>query len=301
MKILVTGCAGMLGSSVYPKLIKKGHFVKATDINLTDSWLEFLDVRDKDKISEYTKNLGLDMIMHLAAETNLETCELNKDQAHLTNAVGTENIALTCKKLDIPMVYVSTAGVFDGTKEGLYNESDKPNPINVYGETKFQGEQIVQNILRKYFIARAGWMIGGGEKDKKFIMKIIKQLDEGKKELFVVDDKYGTPTYTEDFSECLSNLMLTDYYGLYHMVCKGAGTRYDVASELIKYLGRTDVKLTRVDSDYFKEEFFVPRPRSEMMENLMLEEKCLNTMRDWKEALHEYLDLHFSSKKIKVK
>lgn len=296
MRLLITGAGGMLGSSLYPALLREGHTVLATDI--VDPSLQVLDVREYQHVLDTARTFKPDMIFHLSAMTDLEDCERDPDQAYLTNTLGTQNVVIVCQQMNIPMVYISTAGVFDGEKEGFYHEFDEAKPINVYGKTKFEGEKIVEKLLSKYFIVRAGWMIGGGKKDKKFIMKIIKQLDEGKKELHVVDDKFGTPTYTEDFSSCLSKLILTPYYGLYHMVCTGSGTRYDVAEELLKFLGRTDVKLVKVSSDFFKEQYFANRPRSEMMRNMMLDLRNMNTMREWREALHHYLNAHFSDRKV---
>ncbi len=298
MKILATGASGMLGSSLCPIIQKQGHNVLATDINISDAHTEFLDVREYDQLERMIKKFDPDFIMHLAAETDLEKCELTPDEAYLTNTIGTHNIALLCNKKDICMAYISTAGVFDGSKEGFYDEYDQPNPINIYGKTKFEGEKLVEKFLAKYFIVRAGWMIGGAEKDKKFVMKIIKQLDEGKIEINAVDDKYGTPTYTYDFAKCISNLINTKFFGLYHMVCEGgSGTRYDVAQEILKFLGRKDVKLNRVNSDYFKETYFAPRPKSEMLKNYNLQLRGLNSMRNWKSALCEYLNNYFRDRK----
>lgn len=292
MRILVTGAAGMLGSALCPTFKKNKHQVLATDINL-EKGVKFLDVKDITQVENFAKVFKPEVIMHLAAETDLEKCELDRNHAYLTNTVGTQNVALICRKYNLLMVYIGTAGIFDGKKKGYYNEFDKPNPINIYGKTKWEGEKIVEKLLGRYFIVRAGWMIGGGKKDKKFTSKIIEQLDEGKETLYVVKDKWGTPTYTEDFSNCLSRLVLTPFYGLYHMVCRGKGTRFDVATEIVKILGRNDVKISPVGSNHFAKTYFAPRPRSEMLENFMLELRGLNTMRLWQDSLKDYLTEYF--------
>ena len=137
-------------------------------------------------------------------------------------------------------------------------------------------------------------MGGGAAKEKKFIYKILQQIDDGRKEIFAVDDRWGTPTYTYDFARNLLLLLETKKYGLYHMVCEGAGTRYDVAKEILKICGRSDIKLTAVNSDFFKTEYFAPRPYSEMMTNENLASLGINNMRAWKEALSDYINDHFS-------
>ncbi len=227
--------------------------------------------------------------MHLAAETDVDKCELEPDQAYLTNTIGTQNVALSCQKRDIIMVYVSTIGVFDGNKPEPYTEFDEPNPINVYGKSKLWGERIVQSFLKKYYIVRAGWMMGGGpRKDKKFVAKIIKQILEGKKELMVVNDKFGSLTYTVDFSKCLTNLIETGCYGLYHCTNKGWASRYEVAKKIVEYMGLNDVKIIAVSSAHFP--LPAPRARSEACYNYKLELMRMDKMRPWEEALRDYIE-----------
>lgn len=293
MKILVTGAAGMLGDSLVPTLEEENHKVYPTDINITDPKIKYLDVREIDKISKSVSTIKPDMIIHLAAETDLEKCEENQDEAYRVNSIGAQNVAIICQEKKIPLVYVSTAGVFDGRKETPYTEFDKPNPINVYGQSKLEGERFVKALLDKYFIVRAGWMIGGGQKDKKFVRKIISQIEKGKKEIHAVIDKHGTPTYAPAFSKVLVKLIRTNFYGLYHLVCKGNATRFDVASKIIEFLGINDVKLTPVKSDFFSREYPTPRPDSEEMLNYMLELRGMNTMPTWDEGLRQYLDKYF--------
>ena len=134
-------------------------------------------------------------------------------------------------------------------------------------------------------------MGGGLKKDKKFINKIYKQIKSGKKELFVVDDKLGTPTYTHNFAEGILKMIKTPYYGLYNQVCKGSCSRLDVAKEFVRLLGVSDeIKVTTVSSDYWKKEYFAPRPASEKLVNLKLLSRNQNHMRDWKECLAEYAE-----------
>lgn len=287
-KVMIMGCGGMLGRAVYNRFSKECT-VLATDIDLNESWLRYCDVRNLHSALELALEFKPDLIINLAALTDLEYCEKNEEDSWLTNGLGQENICLIAKRLNIPTVYISTAGIFDGGKE-YYHDFDTPNPLGLYGKSKYYGEIITQNLLDKYFIFRAGWMMGGGpKKDKKFINKIYKQIQSGVKELFVVDDKLGTPTYTVDFADSIFRIVRTDFYGLYNMVCEGSGSRYDVALEFLKCLNLEDkVKINIVKSDYFRKEYFAPRPLSEKLINLKLRKRDILFMRDWRECLAEY-------------
>ena len=286
-KILILGCGGMLGQAVYNTL-KANNTVLATDIDLNEEWLEYLDIRDVDAIFNACSKFSPDIIINLAAYTDLEYCENNIEDSYLTNGLGQENVCLVANKYDIPVVYISTAGIFEGSQE-YYNDFEMPNPLSVYGKSKYYGELHTIKTLKKYFIFRAGWMMGGLQKDKKFIKKVYDQFQQGKKELFIVDDKLGTPTYTWDFARSMGKIIATEYYGLYNMVCEGSGSRFDVASEFIKNLNLSDsVKITIVPSDYFKKEYYAPRPASEKLINLKLKARNIMYMRDWRVCLKEY-------------
>ncbi len=285
MRSLITGAGGMLGSALCPVLSSNGYEVLPTDINTTNSKAELLDVRDFKNVKITIDKKKPDIIFHLAAETDVDKCETEIDHAYMTNTIGTENIALICQEYDIPMVYISTCGVFDGKKKGAYNEFDKPNPISVYAKSKFEGENIVRNLLRRYFIFRAGWMIGGGKKDKKFVAK-IGELTKTKKTLTVVNDKKGCPTFTKDFSEAILKIIDLGRYGLYHVTNKGSASRYDIACKIVEYLGRNDIIVKPISSAAFP--LPAPRPDSEVVDNYKLELLKIK-MRTWEEALKDYL------------
>jgi len=278
-----------LGEAVYA-VFSQLCSVMATDIDVNAEWLSYLDVRDYHALEKAILSFKATTIFHLAALTDLEYCEANPSEAYGTNACGTENVGLLCKKYNILMVYISTAGIFDGNQD-VYNDYDLPHPINNYGKSKFAGEMFVRSYLERYFIFRPGWMMGGGpEKDKKFVKKILDQINTGKNEIFAVRDKFGTPTYTYDFAKNMLEVINSGFYGLYNMVCSGDGSRYDVAEEMLKTLNlENTIKLSEVASDYFKKEYFVPRPRSEKLLNLELTLRGLNKMRDWRICLREYL------------
>jgi len=290
-KVLITGCGGMLGKSVYAAAIGKygAENVVATDIDLNESWLSNLDVRDIKSCETRFNEVNPALVIHLAALTDLEYCETNQEDAWATNSLGTENIALLARKYGALMVYVSTAGIFGGEK-AEYTDFDTPNPLSYYAKSKYHGEQFVERFIPEYYIFRAGWMMGGGVlKDKKFINKIYKQIKNGATELFVVDDKLGTPTYTNDFASSMMKVIDTGYHGLYNQVCRGSCSRHDVAQAFVDALGFSDsITVTKVSSDHFKSEYFAPRPVSEKLVNMKLEKRGINFMRDWRECLVEY-------------
>jgi len=288
-KILATGCGGMLGEAVYEVFSKVCH-VRATDIDVNAPWLSYLDVRDHESLKHEAEDFKPDYIFHLASLTDLEYCEKNKEETYRTIVSGTENIVTICKRYKITMVHISTAGIFDGQQDS-YNDYDIPNPLNCYGKAKYAGEMIVNSYLSKYFVFRPGWMMGSGpQKDKKFVKKIIDQINSGKRELFVVRDKLGTPTYTFDFARNMLEVINREFYGLFNMVCTGEGSRYDVAEEILQCLNlKNSIKLNEVNSDFFETEYFAQRPYSEKLINLKLNLRGLNRMRHWKICLKEYL------------
>ncbi len=293
--MLVTGAAGMLGTSLVPELVRNDHTVLATDIRHLGPKMKRLDVRDEEFFLQVGRRFRPHLVMHLAAETDLEVCETKADFAFEENYVGTQNAVRVCRELGLPLVYISTAGVFNGKKRLPYTEFDAPDPINVYGASKYQGEQIIRETLPNHFIIRAGWMIGGGDRDKKFVSKVLKQLDRGSKTVFAVRDKLGTPTYAPAFSRVLRRIVDSGQHGTYHLACKGKASRYDVAKRILEILGRKDVKLKAVPSSYFEKEYFAPRPRSEEMRNYVLDLRGMNEMPQWEDALEVYLKSCFSS------
>ena len=281
----------MLAAEVVPELKRKDYQVYGFDIHQRLPEIQALDITQIAEVFKSTETIKPDYIFHLAAETDVDRCEKDPDHAFRVNTIGTENIALVCQKLGIRLVYISTAGVFFGDKQDPYTEFDNPNPANVYGVSKLQGEIIVRNLLREYFIVRAGWMVGGWEIDKKFVYKIVQQLKEGKTELRVVADKFGSPTFTKDFAKNLVALVKTQRYGLYHMTNKGSGSRYDIAVRIVEFMGlKEKVNVVAINSAQFP--LPAPRARSEMMRNYKLDLINLNLMPHWEESLEEYIRIN---------
>ena len=288
MKILVTGAGGMLAAEVIPELKCNGYQAHSFDIHKRLADIQLLDITDYVQVLNAAQAVKPDYIFHLGAETDVDRCERDPDHAYKVNIIGTENVALVCQKLGIKLLYISTAGVFYGDKPEAYTEFDIPNPANVYGHSKLQGEVIVRNLLSQYFIVRAGWMVGGWEIDKKFVYKIVQQLKEGKTELKVVSDKFGSPTFTKDFAKNLVPLIKTERFGLYHMTNTGSGSRYDVAAKIVEFMGlKGKVKVSPISSAEFP--LPAPRARSEVMRNYKLDLIGLNLMPRWEQSLEQYI------------
>lgn len=292
--IYIAGCGGMLGEAFY-RQFKEDYKLKCTDIDVNEKWLQYLDFRDFNAYLKDVSEFKPDYLFHLGAYTDLEYCQLHPDDTYITNAVSVENAVYISRKLDIPLLYIGTAGIFDG-KKGAYDDWDSPNPLGHYARSKYVGEQFVKENAAKYLICRAGWMMGGGpEKDKKFIQKLMKQIKEGKKELSIVNDKSGTPTYTHDFAKNVKLLLESELWGLYNMVCGGMTSRLEVAKELLSLLNlENEIKIKEVSSDFFKKEYFAERSPSERLINKKLELRALNIMRDWRIALKEYLESYYN-------
>lgn len=287
MRIYVLGCAGMLGDALYRHFSQK-HEVLATDIVVNEPWLNYVDVRDYDAIRSKFRFEFPDVIMNLAAMTDLEECECRPEDALETNTQGSAHCARLAEEFDIPYVYVSTAGIFDGKKE-FYTDEDKPNPLGVYARTKYLGE-VVARTVAKHIVVRPGWQMGSGPKDKKLIQKIWQQIRSGAMELNMVADKLGTPTYVKDFTLGIEKLWETKTYGTFNMTCRGEASRYDVAIEFVRLLGLQDkIKINKVSSAFWAKEYFAPRPPSEKLLTTRLDSLGLNVMRPWKEALAEYV------------
>ena len=288
-RIYIAGCGGMLGEAFY-KQFSVNDEIMCTDIDTNADWLSYCDFRDCDEYRKQVVYFKPDYLFHLGAFTDLEYCELHPDETYVTNTLSVENAVYIANELNIPLLYISTAGIFDGKKD-VYDDWDNPNPTSIYARSKYEGERYVKENADRYFICRAGWMMGGGpSKDKKFVNKIIKQIGTGAKVLRVVDDKFGTPTYTHDFANNVRILIASGYFGLYNMVNEGLTSRLEVAREILQQLGlENTIEIEVVSSDYFKSEYFAPRPKMERLINEKLNLRKINAMRNWKICLREYV------------
>lgn len=270
-KVLITGSNGMVGSYV--------DFGVKTD-------RRSLDVTDLKEVLNVCQGYKPEAIIHLAAETDVDRCERDPEYAYLANGVGTYNMAVAAKNLNTKLVYISTAGVFDGLKEGPYTEEDEPNPQNYYGHSKFLGELAVKGILKNYLILRVCWMMGGGLlKDQKFVAKIINQIKNPEtKEIKVITDQIGSPTFAKDLIRAIKILLQENKTGIFHLANTGIVSRYDVAKFIVETL-RPEIKVIPVDSSYFNLD--AKRTKNEGLVSK------INLMRFWQEALKEYLEIEW--------
>ena len=277
MKILITGSNGMLGHDLEEVLKDKHELVLTTS--------KTLDITDKDKTMEIIKENNPDIVINSAAYTDVDGCETNQDLAYAVNGEGVKNLALACREIDCPLVHISTDYVFDGTARDPIAEDGEIGPISIYGKSKLKGEQAIQEILDKYFIVRTAWLycING-----KNFPKTMLELAENHSEITVVYDEVGTPTYTPDLAYGLSQLIETDYYGIYHLTNSGSCSWCEFARYIFEIAER-DVNVIPVTASEFSRP--APRPSYSVLKSEKWIENGFEPLRDYKEAISEYIEL----------
>lgn len=283
-RMLVTGASGMVGSYV-PEIFSDVDLIP-TDLHGENGFYP-LDIRDRAAVERFFKMEKPDAVLHLAAATDVDRCEQDPQWAHSSNVLGTEHVASVCRASGAKLVYASTGAVFWGDKRQAYAESDEPRPLNIYGQSKRAGEKAVAEQAERFLIVRAGWMFGGGEKDKKFVRKIVRMMLEGVPAISAVNDKWGTPTYAKDFLKGTRMLLERGCTGLYHLGNEGSCTRYEIALALREILKQPQVVVQPVSSECFP--LPAPRGRQEGIANVRLKEEQLPAMRPWRQALEEYV------------
>ena len=274
--ILVTGSTGQLGSDVVKELLKRGYST------LSPNRSEF-NLCSEDSIRNYILNSNCEAIVHCAAYTQVDKAEDEKDLCIKINATATKHIVKCAKILDIPMIYISTDYVFDGTKDGKYTENDETNPINIYGESKLAGEKYVQEILDKYYIVRTSWVfnING----KNFIETMLR-LSKANNQLSIVNDQIGSPTYTKDLSRLLVDMLETSKYGLYHATNEGYCSWYEFADTIFK-LANINIDIKAINSNEYASR--AKRPMNSKLSKDKLIEYGFKPLPHWEDALKDYL------------
>ena len=278
MKVLVTGVKGQLGYDVVNELEKRGLAAVGVDI-------EEMDITDAQSVDSVIREAAPDAVIHCAAYTAVDAAEDNVDVCRKVNAEGTANIARVCKDLNIKMMYISTDYVFDGQGERPWEPDDERNPLNVYGQTKYEGEVAVTDALDKYFIVRIAWVFGvNGKNFIKAILNKAQSVDT----LTVVNDQFGSPTYTYDLARLLVDMIQTDKYGFYHATNEGICTWYDFACEIICQAG-LETKVLPVSADQYPAK--AKRPTNSRMSKEKLTENGFDKLPTWQDALSRYLDI----------
>ncbi|WP_407391821.1 dTDP-4-dehydrorhamnose reductase [Methanobrevibacter sp.] len=277
MKILITGSNGMLGHDLQDVLSKKHELILTTS--------KTLDITDKEHVIDFICDKKPDLVINSAAYTDVDGCEENQDLAYSINGDGVRNLALACKEIDCPLVHVSTDYVFDGSARDPIAEDGEIGPISVYGKSKLKGEEAILEILDKYFIVRTAWLYGINGKN---FPKTMLELAKNHPEITVVYDEVGTPTYTPDLACGISQLIETDYYGIYHLTNSGSCSWCEFARYIFEVAG-CDVKVIPVTASEFARP--APRPSYSVLDNRNWVDNGFEPLRDYKEAIKEYIEL----------
>lgn len=276
MRILVTGVKGQLGYDVMNELAKRGHTGIGVDV-------EEMDITDAAKVEQVIKASDVEAVIHCAAYTAVDAAEDNVEICHKINAEGTENIAKVCKELDLKMIYISTDYVFNGEGTRPWEPDDEREPLNVYGQAKYEGELAVEKYLEKYYIVRIAWVFGVNGKN---FIKTMLNLSETHDELSVVNDQIGSPTYTYDLAKLLVDMVETDKYGRYHATNEGLCTWYEFATEIFRQAGK-EITVHPVTSEQFPSK--AKRPHNSRMSKDKLEANGFDRLPAWQDALNRYL------------
>ncbi|HAM37793.1 MAG TPA: dTDP-4-dehydrorhamnose reductase [Elusimicrobia bacterium] len=291
MKILITGC-GMLGYDIFKSFNEEELYaldIAEPSFNIENLNFQICDITDFDKTYRLITKINPEIVIHTAAWTDVDGAEKNISEAYRLNILGTRNIALSCQRFDAAMVYISSDYIFDGEKKEPYIEFDKANPISVYGKSKYYGEVVVQQLLNKYYIIRSSWLFG---KYGKNFVKTILNLSETKKQIEVVNDQVGCPTYTNDLSSAIQKLVInkdsmsTGLYGIYHITNSESCSWYDFAKQIIK-VSKKKCEILPLDSEKIKRPAI--RPKNSVLNNFIWELNGFEPLRNWKESLSEYL------------
>lgn len=276
MKILVTGATGQLGHDVAEELAKRGH--EPIGVGSAD-----MDITSEEQVRKIFDRVRPEAVVHCAAYTAVDRAEDEPELCRRINAEGTRRIARFCREYGCKLLYISTEYVFEGEGERPWEPDDTPNPLNVYGQSKYEGEQAVQECLDKYFIVRISWVFGlhGGN-----FVRTMLRLGRERGAVKVVDDQIGSPTYTRDLSILLADMAESEKYGIYHASNEGFCSWYEFAAEIFRKAGlRVDV--TPVDSGSFPTK--ARRPHNSRMNKDKIVKNGFNKLPPWQDALERYL------------
>lgn len=276
MNVLVTGVKGQLGFDVVNELKKRGHTAVGVDI-------EEMDITEEESVNRVIKEASPDAVIHCAAYTAVDAAEENVELCRRVNALGTEYIARVCKELDIKMMYLSTDYVFNGQGTRPWEPDDEREPLNVYGQTKYEGELAIEKYLTKYFTIRIAWVFGVNGKN---FIKTMLNLGKSHDTVSVVNDQIGSPTYTYDLARLMVDMVETEKYGRYHATNEGLCSWYEFACEIFKQAGM-DVTVLPVSSDQFPSK--AVRPKNSRMKKDKLAENGFTPLPSWQDALSRYL------------
>jgi dTDP-4-dehydrorhamnose reductase len=276
MKALVTGSAGMLAKDLIPCLLKMSHEVLAPPE-------DELDITNLEVVKHAVDAFAPDLIINCAAYTNVDEAEKQEHQALMVNGLGVQNLCILCQEHDIPLVHFSTDYVFDGTKPSPYTIYDETNPINAYGRSKLLGEKYILWLLSKFYLLRTSWLFG--LHGKNFIETML-EIGQKQKQVSVVTDQKGCPTWTRHLAEATVALIETGRYGIYHVTNSESTTWLDFTKEIFRLAGMS-TEVLPVTSEQFPRP--AKRPSNSVLDPFPLKEVVGREMPSWKAALKEYL------------
>ncbi len=284
MRVLVTGVKGQLGHDVMNELAKRNHTGVGVDI-------EEMDITDAASVERVIRESNVEAVIHCAAWTAVDLAEDEDkiEKVRQVNAGGTENIAKVCAELDLKMIYISPDYVIDGQGTRPREPDDERHPLNVYGQTKYEGELAVEKYLTRYYIVRIAWVFGVNGKN---FIKTMLNLGKTHEELTVVDDQIGSPTYTYDLARLLVDMVETDKYGRYHATNEGLCSWYEFACEIFRQAAKINpvyekVHVTPVDSSHYPAK--AKRPSNSRMSKEKLTQNGFEHLPSWQDALERYL------------
>ncbi|MCX9079738.1 MAG: dTDP-4-dehydrorhamnose reductase [Candidatus Methanoperedens sp.] len=278
MKVLVTGAGGMLGRDLIP-MLREVHSIVAFV-------RQDLDISDRYAVNQAVRNTEPDIVVNCAAFSAVDRAETERDRAFIVNGIGVQNLALACRKLDIPLCHISTDYVFNGRKLTPYTPFDRPLPLNVYGESKFAGEQYIQWILNRFYIIRTSWLYG--KAGNSFVSTVL-SLSREQEEIRVVEDQTGSPTSTLSLSQAILSLIETGAYGIHHFTDRTDGgiSWFDFAAEIVRLAGST-ARVVPVPTAEFPRP--AQRPGYSVLDTSLFPVVTGHTPVPWKEALTQALD-----------
>lgn len=275
--IIVTGALGQLGGDVCRILKEKN--IPHIGIDKKD-----VDITSEKEVRSFFEKIDFDVLIHCAAYTAVDKAEEEKELCYAINAKGTENLARVCKEKKAAIIYISTDYVFSGEGEAPFETDDEKSPLSVYGKSKYEGEKAVMSLCEKYFIVRTSWVFG--EQDRNFIATMLR-LSKTAKEINVVCDQVGSPTYSSDLADLITQMAQTEKYGIYHGTNEGFCSWYELAKKVFEYKN-IPMKVNPVTS----EEYITPakRPKNSRMSKSSVLKAGFSLLPHWEDAVERYLD-----------
>ena len=276
MRVLVTGVKGQLGYDVVNEMLKRGLEPVGVDV-------DEMDITDKAACEKVITESNVDAVIHCAAYTAVDLAEDNVEVCMKVNAEGTRNIAEVCKKLDIKMMYISTDYVFDGEGTRPWEPDDERAPLNVYGQSKYEGELAVEELVEKFFTVRIAWVFGVNGKN---FIKTMLRIGKERGAASVVCDQIGSPTYTYDLARLLVDMIQTDKYGRYHATNEGLCSWYEFACEILSKSG-IETRITPCKSSDWPSK--AQRPHYSVLDKSRIASSNIVTLKTWQERLEEVI------------